>query len=295
MNYVKFCWISFSLKQFANDVFRGFGVISTIITIAGVLGVEKYNFMLPLSLIVIICICFYKSRPKYSIKHKIKNSEITLEIKVGNILENKSAVVVPIDTRFEVGLNDIHNLKAEKSVLASVVQDFFWGQPAKLQDEINIIKELKSELGSIGDVILVTSGSKKFYFVANTVKYVGSDIVQTEQSFLDVVLNKMWKNIPSLTDKEVLSVPLLNTGYAGNHNTKSDVIKKIVTSFINAVKNEKVSYCNHLIITIHENDFYDGLFYEFKDLNSFLKHCADNAHIAPSGQVTSSEPRITSF
>jgi hypothetical protein len=298
MNYIKWCYKSFKRADFIKNLLACVGVELSFLKLADYLYkdarcyLEIKSYILLFFYLIAFVYAFYKAIPKQSIVYKMDKKDIKIEIRIGNIfnIDNHAWYIVPIDTAFQVGLNDGKNLKIKKSVLANLVNKYFSGNPSLLQEQIDLKKGAKNK---IGDIVPVFYSDSNFLFLANSSKEPSTNKVKQDSDILDDVLGNLWLNLDDICENERIAVPLLNTGYAGNHNNRLDVIKKIINSFISAVQSGN-GYCSHLIVSIYENDFYKYIQDDFYKIEAYLKYMSYNySDIKLESYKKKSEPRIS--
>jgi len=294
MDYFKWCYRSFRLSNFIKNFLACLGGELTILKITDLLYkdfLQNHKIWFWFSVYVLaLFFALYKAIPKKSITCRLSKKDIAIEIKIGDIfkVDNNTWYIIPIDTRFEVGLTEGKNLKMQKSVLACLVNKYFSGNQSELQKQIDSKKGYKCE---IGDVVHVFYGGNNFLFLANTVKTENSDKVKQDENTLDNSLYGLWSNLANICENETIAIPLLNTGYAGNHNSRLDVIKKIIHSFIASTQSGNV-YCNHLIISVSEKDFYNNIQDDFEKIQTYLKYMCEFWSDIKLKSEGSAEPNI---
>ena len=218
-----------------------------------------------------------KCRPKMAVAQKLNGRDVTVEIAIGDVFSFGGALIVGSNTTFDTKISA--TLIAENSVQGTFTRRYF-ADEAKLDIEIAAgldagqaqqlpgKRQGKSERYPIGTVVRLNPKGRTAYFVAI------ADINEhgvAEGSFerLQASLAELWVYVGSRGLKERLVMPVLGTGFSRLPQTREQVVREIVKSFV-AACSERV-FADRLTIVLLPKDVAEHKI-SFDELSAFLGH-----------------------
>ena len=228
-------------------------------------SVEKWSSGNRVLFIIIIIICLLAGGIRFiqrckrmlSVSEKLVKTDISIEIRVGNIFKLSGDLIIATNTTF-----DTTNLSSE-SLLGQCCKNYY-----NKKDHFNhdLEKALKGERGSLiqnggegemryefGTVVKITIQDQVIYLVAidelNEDREVSSSLEDVRQS-----LASLWQYIGKRGSHGHLVIPTIGTKSAGIQVPRDVMTTEIIKSFITATYSER-KFCEKLTIVIHEKDY----------------------------------------
>ena len=200
---------------------------------------------------------------KRSVEARIGGTDVVVEIRIGNVLKQKGAVVVGSNTTFDTSLEDkiisrtsVQGQFTERYCPNVVELDHKLGQALKSIPSTNRTKTDKPygkvKAYEFGTVAPIEISGRKAYFVV--IARLNSDRAasSTVDEFLDALPN-IWNGIRERGGMEPLACPILGSGYSRLNFTRSQLVQVIIRSFVVASLEGKLT--EKLSIVIHPKDF----------------------------------------
>lgn len=259
----------FTLKRFwsmVKDIMSVIGFLTIVITIVEFFpslfwissSLKNQSFLLTYIIFSIIY-GVIKNVPKNTFIFKINNRDIELGLSIGNIESTRSAIVVPVNSEFDMNLNG--SVRSAQSVKSMVIKKYFAGDHNTVEQKISAqlatpFYVTQKENGSkykLGTTVRIETDDKKksFYFVVNSHK-LNDSRVEAQEDGLSMTLSGLWSYISNYGAKEHISIPLLGTGNGRLKIPREEVYKEIVRSFIASCAGK--SYCDRMTIVIKDKD-----------------------------------------
>ncbi len=220
----------------------------------------------------------WECRPVRFIKYKLKDRDIWVEIRIGNIFDVSGSLVIGTNSTFETSVSD-----------GTIAPDSLQGQCTKkyydkeeyldhdlkmaLQDQKeNVINDNgKKTRYSIGTVAKIQSkSSRTLYFVA-IADINENKTAQGSREGVVESLKRLWHFIGERGEMEPLAVPVLGTGRTRIHVTREDMIRDIISSFTAACSENEKKFCEKLTIVISRNDYHEHEI-DLQKLGRYLRH-----------------------
>lgn len=243
--------------------------------------------------VVAVIIC----KPHLSVSEKIKGRDVTIEIAVGDLFAFSGAYIIGSNTTFDTRIS--RDLISDKSVQAAFTKKFY-GDTSQLDQELSSkLKDVPSRnlegerLGKIkrypiGTCVRLSPKSCTAYFVAiadiNEHGVAAGTFDNLKES-----LAKLWVFIGNRGLKESLVMPVLGTGFSRLSQTRDEVIREIVKSFI-AACSEK-TFVDKLTIVITPKDIIEHNI-SLIQLGYFLRHECQYVSFATGSQPSSGGPEL---
>lgn len=248
-----------------KDIISILAYIGTIVTINEFFTLLKIDipqivFWIALIIGVISIIIF--NIPKKEYVFNIKNRDIKIILKVGDILKEKFAIVVPTNTTFDTKMeNDfisIHSVQGQ-------VQDKYFKNNISTLDcliekelenspfiELTDRKSSKNKKYEIGTTVEINQNGKRFYFLADSdINSKGQTINPSTMNITDA-LSRLWQHIGEVGHVEPIAIPIIGTGRMGIVSSREEIFKNIIFSFVANNTTKKIS--TELIVYIRKED-----------------------------------------
>ena len=239
------------------------------------------NFWLLLGIAVIgLLIGFgrflYECVNMLSVRKKLEETDIWIEIKVGNIFNLKGDFIIGTNTKFETSFSN--GLISESSLQGQLTKKYY-DKPEQL--DLDLSKALEDEVennqnpehykfGTVAKVTAkdrVTAKDQVIYLVAidelNEHGGVSSSLEDVRKSLM-----ALWQYISRRSKRDNLVIPIIGTKSSGIPVPRATMITEIIKSFIDATYSEK-HFCEKLTIIISENDYREQNI-DLQELGSYL-------------------------
>lgn len=253
------------LKKDIIEIFAFLGILWTIKEVIEYIlpknNLPIKNFFI-LMLLVGIIVIVIKNRPKKEYPFLIKNKDIKLKLVVGDLLKQKASLIVPTNSTFDTKMeNDFISLNS----VQGQIQNKYFKNNLKTLDilleeglkdrefkELTDRKNSKAKQYDIGTTVEINQQGKRFYFVADSnINAQGQTIAPSLSNITDA-LSRLWQYISEYGHVEALAIPIMGTGRMGIINSREEIIKQIIFSFV--VNNNTKKIANELIICIRKED-----------------------------------------
>lgn len=231
-------------------------------------------FLLALPLFVAI----WSNMPIPFIRHKLHGRDVTIEIRVGDILELDGSMVISANTTFETSLDD--DLISPQSLQAKFTKKFY-----DTVDRLNLDLERSLDRSEatgeprrgrprwpIGTVVMLKPRGKTVYMVA-IAELNDHGVAQGSKEDVFASLGKLWHFIGERGELEPVCIPVLGTGRARITTVREDMVKEIVRSFIAACSERK--FTERLTVVISTDDYIQHQV-ELDSLGNYVKHLCEN-------------------
>jgi hypothetical protein len=233
-----------------------------------------YTFLAFCFLIAIMC-C---ARPKFTFGSILNNRDVGIEITIGNFFKQDGSFIIGSNTTFDTRISK--ELISEKSIQGQFTKIFYYGNEMQLDKEISLgLQDVKSEtlIGNrigknkkypIGTIIKLNPKNKTVYMVAiadiNEYGVAKATYDDLKKSFVDI-----WAFIREKGLKENLVIPVLGSGFSKLLQTRGEIIREIIKSFV-ASCSESI-FCDKLTIVISPEDV-EKYKIDTEELEKFILH-----------------------
>ncbi|MCR5701106.1 MAG: DUF6430 domain-containing protein [Lachnospiraceae bacterium] len=216
-------------------------------------------------IVILIFVCVYKNWDRLEYAVKIKNlPDITITLKVCNVLENKGAVIIPTNSTFDTLMED--EFISTGSVQGQYQTKYFKGRMEELNKKIEIGLEGKTfvELKDgrkhnkkwypIGTVSRINERNKRAYFLVDSDIDPNGITIDVDALNISQALTNLWNYLYREGNAEPYSIPLIGTGKARAKDvSRNDIVQQIILSFLVASREHKIT--ESLTICIYPGDF----------------------------------------
>ena len=273
------------VKKDCNDICVYLGIVLTIKEITTYIIPKSILQIKPIILLFIIVGCIViiiKNLPKMEYEFNIKNRDIKIKLKIGDIVKEKNAIIVPTNTTFDTKMeNDFISLH---SVQGQVQEKYFKNNLTTLDYliekelenidyiELNNRKDSKKKKYEIGTTVEINQNRNRFYFVAD------SDINERGQTINPSITNitdslsRLWQYIGENGHVEDIAIPIIGTGRMGIVNSREEILKYIIFSFVASNAMKKIA--NELIICIRKKDI-KKYNIDIKEIVEYIKYTCE--------------------
>lgn len=254
------------LKKVFVEVFALIGIICSVDELLKLFyqPEEKFEQIIIFSILLLgFIIIIIKNIPPKKYSFFIKNKDIKIKLVIGDLLKQNASIIVPTNSTFDTKMeNDFISLK---SVQGQVQDKYFKNNinvldvliQEGLKNDKNYIK-LKDRKGSkknqyeIGTTVEVNYKDRRFYFLADSNINANGQTVDPNLTNITDALSRVWQFISECAHVETLAIPLLGTGRMGITNSREEILKQIIFSFVANNNTKKIA--EELIICIRKED-----------------------------------------
>lgn len=213
---------------------------------------DKYaSFALPLIIVAAVILSIIFRRPILSTIITFPNTDISIEVRIGDLFDATGAVMISSNTDFEC---DVANRKiAVESLQGQFTARYFPGNQVELIDEVQGVLNERSGKAPypIGTVVPINTHGKTFYLLAmselNENGNAESSVAKVKEA-----LAGLWRFVRQEGELQELAVPLIGTGRGRIQMPRRKMIELIAESFVDASKDGTIS--DRLIICLGESD-----------------------------------------
>lgn len=218
-------------------------------------------------------------RPLRAFEERLKGRDVSIGIRVGDILEVKDALVVSTNSTFDTnvsgGIIDPKSLQgkfakkyySDEAHLDHDLENALKDQPCKQIDDGRIGKKKRYEIGTVAKI---SPRNRTVYMIAIADLSARGAASGSPAGVIESI-GKLWHFVGEHGSVDPLAIPVLGTGNARILLTREKMIREIISSFVAACSKSKKRFCNKLTIFVSEEDY---LKYEIDmlELRSYLKH-----------------------
>jgi hypothetical protein len=194
----------------------------------------------------------YASRPRREVSHSLPPSDITVAVKVGDVLAQQGNIVVGANDTFDTEIDN--DIISPRSVQGQLLAKCFSGNRAELDRQIaealrgaqgvedNTKTFGKTTRYDVGTVATVRQGQSRFFLIAFTrmsstlPANVASSIEELQMS-----LARTWSAIAQAGQREPVHLPILGSNLARLGVSRTLLIQMILLSFIAAETRGRVA------------------------------------------------------
>ena len=253
------------IKKIGIDYFALLGICWTIKEVTVYLLAQYENTIkciFSISILLGFIIVLFKDKPKKEYVFNIKDRDIKIILKIGDIIKEKFAIVVPTNTTFDTKMeNDFISIKS----VQGQVQDKYFKNNISILDylmekelenrpfiELTDRKDSKNKKYEIGTTVEINQNGKRFYFLADSdINLKGQTIKPSTMNITDS-LSRLWQYIGEFGHVEPIAIPIIGTGRMGIVSSREEILKNIIFSFVANNTTKKIA--TELIIYIRKED-----------------------------------------
>ncbi len=274
-----------SLKQLGKFFLIAFGTIWLLIEFPSSVNSDVKTYVeslgqnvLIFSTILSLIYGFFRVFPKTSVKKEFKASNTLVEIKLGDIFNEKTNIAIGSSDYFDTNYDINSNLSLKSQVINkcfnsdSKYVDNLIQTSLSNQNLTGIANESRFEGKKVKyppgtTVILPHDNRKIFVVIISKLIYEGTrKHTSSNPQLLNNALNKLWETVKTEGRMKPLTIPVFGSGLARVNLSFLLLIQLIVLSFVTYSKNTRIT--EKLTISIHESQYNPS---DFEELKKFLE------------------------
>lgn len=267
------------LKQLATSFSSYFGWFWLCLEPASFFIPEKLHFGLYgyLNLVLIsLVFAVIQNSPRLSVSCSLSSPNVTIEIKIGDIFEEKGNLVI--------GFNDVFDTELGEVISKSSIQGQFLKRVYEnKQDELDVDIEtvLQEHISDrsldpdknrgkawrypIGTTITLVYNQRLYFLTAYG--YMKNDLtVESNSESISKSLDKLWQEVRRKSNGVNVAIPIIGSELARSGLSRMQLSKLIITSFV--LESKKRFITRKLTLMIYPKDLDSVDFYE---LQLFIK------------------------
>jgi hypothetical protein len=269
--------IVFPLKHFLKNIISGklissilssFGSLWLIVEIgtyflgetsAMIISIKKYWFVF---LIIGFLIAIILSRPKFTIIGKLNKRDISIEVTIGNLFKQNGALVISSNTTFDTHVSK--ELISEKSIQGQFTRELYYGDETQLDKDIDFaLQDIQPEILAekrvgknkkypIGTTVKLNPKNQTVYMIA--IAHINEyGVASSSYEDFKQALAYLWVFIGNRGLKENIAIPVIGTGFSRLLQSREEIIREIIKSYIAACSES--TFSDKLTIVISPSDF----------------------------------------
>lgn len=198
-------------------------------------------------------------RPKSKVIYKVPKKDLSIEVRIGDLLDSPEDIVVSTNTTFDTDISS--GLISPRSIQGQVLMRYFDGKTDELDKQIrkslagvehaDAVSSGNKKRYPIGTVAKVTAHSKNFYFLAMA-EFNEHGTAQSDAGKLDQALDGLWAFVSKRGEFGPIAIPAIGSGRGRVQLPRRRIIEIIAQSFADASR-EKI-FANKLAIVLHPED-----------------------------------------
>ena len=206
----------------------------------------------------------YMARPRRLVKHTLPPSDISIAIRVGDVLTQEGNIVIGCNDVFDTQFDD--DIISRASVQGQLLLQVFNGNRAELDRQIaqslsgvtgehDPTKDFgKTTRYDIGTVAIVRQGRSRFFLTAFTTmsSTLPANVSSTIEG-LQVSLARTWKAIAAAGQREPVHMPIVGSNLARLGLSRTLLAQMILLSFIAAETRGRVA--SNLTLYVSPDDW----------------------------------------
>lgn len=239
----------------------------------------------------------WQNRPRHVVSATLKNRDVRIEVRVGNLFAGNSALVIGCNTSFDTDMTS--GIISKRSIQGQFTNRYYsqvTHLDTDLQDRLNQPyvpqptqapqKVGKMALYPIGTTVTLRPKARTIYFCAIAQMNAQGN---AQATFDDIknALPELWDHISSAGDHGNIAVPVLGSGLARVAQNRETLIQEILKSFVAACAAQRP--CSSLAVVIHPKDYYENDM-NLGELGAFLTHLCKYTDFAAAGAQGAGQP-----
>lgn len=215
----------------------------------------------PLFLIISAIAVLWSRRPVVKISERLIGRDINLEIRIADLFSIEGAKVISTNTTFDSDINpdrispkSLQGQFTEQHYddIAHLDRDLEAALDGEEFEELRDGRAGKIRLYSLGTVAKIRPRGKTHYLVA-LANMNRAGVAQANFSDLKVCLARLWEFIGSSGDLQPVVIPLIGSGHSRLTQTRTELAKEIIASFVAACVTRK--FCEKFTLVISPSDY----------------------------------------
>lgn len=234
-------------------------------------------------------------RPRLSVSAKLNERDVTITIAIGDLFAFDGSHIIGTNTTFDTEVS--RDLISERSIQGQFTLQFYG-------DAVQLDAELATALSDVEFEVLIGKrrGKSKRYPLGTTVRLNPKDRTAyftaighmneygnasgSYEGLLEA-LGQLWVCVSERGVKDHLVMPVLGTGFLRITQTREQVVREIIKSFIAACSQK--TFCERLTIVLHEDDVRKHHI-DINGLSRYLAHVCTYTQFADRRSTSSGRP-----
>lgn len=270
----------FSLRRAAVGLLSAFGALWLVVEIVSFFWPDASAALRQFRWVFVLgglATALWVSRPRHSVTCQLSGRDVTISIRIGNLFKMSGALIVGSNITFDTTSRD--ELISERSVQGQFTRQFYDSEAHLDADLDSALTGLefqalpdrpmgKKKAYAIGTVARVRAKSRTAYFVA-IASLNDHGVAQGTFGDLKDALPRLWEYVTTRGDFQALAMPVIGSGFSRIPQTREEIIREIINSFVAACAAQRPS--ESLTIVIPYRDFYDHRV-DLESLERFTQH-----------------------
>jgi len=244
---------------------------------------------LVLFLVATLLITAFFRRARTVVIRSLDGRDVKICVKVGDILSEKASCVIPTNTTFDTKVPEIISPKSTQGSFTRRFYDAVEYLDADIEGGLTGIefKDISSDVGRqgktkrfpMGTVVEVSPKSRKFYLLAMA-DMSAKGAAKSSLECVSASLVGLWAHFGTAGNyEEELVIPVIGSGRGRLSETREEIIREMIDSFV--VANSEAKVCEKLTIVVFEEDFWQhGI--SMHDIEEYLDYvCKFHNHARP--------------
>ncbi|HWW63349.1 MAG TPA: macro domain-containing protein [Sphingomonadaceae bacterium] len=258
-------------------IFAAVGFQYTIVEIADFFSVytkDKYSKYAIIGMVVLgVIYAFLNKRPIRQFIHRIPGTDLSIEVKIGDLFDGSNDVIVSTNTTFDTDMAS--GLIDTDSIQGQVATKFFNANTDEIDRQLDV--DLAHVHGDeradapgkkieypIGTVARVKSHNRTFYFVAMSRLNNQGNAKATLREIEDA-LDATWAFIAESGELRDISIPLMGTGRGRTGIPRRKMVERIAQSFADGSRKKAFSNKLSIFIRLEDADRSEVNLYQIRD------------------------------
>lgn len=230
----------------------------------------------------------WQTRPRHVICHRLHGRDLLVEVRIGDLFKHTGDLIIGCNTTFDT--DTASGLVSPASVQGQFTRLFY-------DDVRHLDRDIEAQLAEVasspvpdgkpgkqkrypvGTIVRVHTRGRNAYLVGlATLNAHGRAHASFED--LKVCLASLWEFIGARGDRNLLVMPVLGTGYSRLPQSRTEIVREIVNSFIAGCTAR--GFCEKLTVVIPPRDFYQHDI-NLEELGAYVRHvCAYTQYMTPT-------------
>lgn len=230
----------------------------------------------------------WECRPVTVVRHRLKDRDVWIEIRIGDIFEVVGSLAISTNTTFDTASGII----SRDSLQGQFTKKYYDTETHLDQDleralmdqdfeQLDDRRSGKTRRYPIGTVAMLQPKQRTVYMVA----IADMNIYGVAAGSLDGVvesLGKLWYFVGERGEMQPLAVPVLGTGRARIQTEREEMIREIIASFVAACSEKK--FCEQLTIVVSRSDYVTHEM-DLEELGNYLWHACRYTNLKHTGET----------
>jgi hypothetical protein len=271
---------TFSWKRAGTSLLAAFGALWLAVQVASFFSVSLAGYLqtqwVPFLLLGILW-AIAANWPKHRVSFRLAGRDIRIAIQVGDIFALQGAIVVGTNTTFDTEISS--GIISERSIQGAYTRKYYdtvAHLDRDLEEQLMLVpstfappeKRGKLSVYPLGTCVKLASRGRDSYWVAIASMNLHGNASGSMED-LRRGLPLLWDFVATQGDCGTLLLPVLGSGYSRMTETREEIIRELVQSFIAACSSKR--FCETLTIVVSPRDFYTCEI-NLADLGDYVRH-----------------------